>query len=358
MLKLSPAVFTVGNSYQIMAKTEFEALVSIKINNKFYFDESNGIMNSRSPIHRVTVPMDELNNAKKYTLCIRPIKERLPYYTKTDTPLEYNFNFTPIPEDNIRIYHISDAHNRIEEPINAAKAFGKTDLLILNGDIIDHSGDPEKFTNIYSICSEITGGQIPVIFSRGNHDMRGNYAEKFAEYTPNYCGNTYYTFTIGNIWGIILDCGEDKDDSSIEYGFTVACHNFRERQTDFIKSVIKNAENEYSAPNIKTRLIISHNPFTQILPKPFDIEKDVYTEWALLLKENIKPDLMICGHTHECEINRVGCEKDNYGQPCTVVIGSKPEKDLFTGCGIIINKGKIKIVFTDSNGNTKFCEYI
>ena len=37
----------------------------------------------------------------------------------------------------------------------AAKAFGKIDLLILNGDVIDHSGDPEKFTNIYEICYTI-----------------------------------------------------------------------------------------------------------------------------------------------------------------------------------------------------------
>ena len=67
----------------------------------------------------------------------------------------------------------------------AAKAFGDIDFLILNGDILDHSGDPSKFANIYIICSEITGGNIPVVFSRGNHDLRGNYAEKFADYIEN-----------------------------------------------------------------------------------------------------------------------------------------------------------------------------
>lgn len=352
MLKTSPAVFAVGNDYQIMVEIQTESLMSVTVGEMTYYDESNGIMNSLNPLHRVIVPMETLDNAKEYTVCIRPIIKRKPYFTETKEPVEFHFNFNPVPTENIRAYHISDAHNRIELPVKAAKTFGNLDLLILNGDVIDHSGDPEKFANIYEICALLTDGSIPVIFSRGNHDLRGNFAEKFADYTPNQYGNTYYTFRLGSIWGILLDCGEDKMDTNDEYGYTVACHAFRERQTDYIRTVIKNAQNEYEQEGVKTKLIIAHNPFTQQLIAPFDIEEDIYREWALLLKEHIKPDLMICGHTHKYCINYVGGENDHLGQPCTVVIASQPLQDRFIGCGFIINDNQIEIVFTDSLGNT------
>ena len=48
------------------------------------------------------------------------------------------------------------------------------------------------------------------------------------------------------VWGLILDCGEDKADTSIEYGSTVCFHEFRLRETEFIHSVIENAEKDLS----------------------------------------------------------------------------------------------------------------
>lgn len=351
MLKTSPAVFAVGNNYQIMVEVTKESLFSVKIGEDEYFDESNGIMNSLADIHRVSVPMEKLDNAKEYIVCVRPLIERKPYFTETDEVIKYTYRFNPVPNENVRIYHLSDTHNRIEEPIEAVKTFGDIDLLILNGDIIDHSGSPDKFANIYEICSRLTGGNVPVVFSRGNHDMRGNYAEKFADFTPNQNHNTYYTFTVGGIWGMILDCGEDKLDKSKEYGFTVACHAFRQRQTDYIKEAIKNAKNEYEKEEINTRLVISHVPFTYKFSPPFNIEEDTYGEWAKLLKEHVKPHLMICGHTHEYGIDYVGGKNDYQGQPCNLVVASEPQGDRFIGCGFIIDKESIKVIFTDSLGN-------
>lgn len=358
MIKTAPTVFAVGKEYQIMAEAEKEALFSVKIGDKIYYDESNGIMNSLCSMHRVSVPQKELDSAKKYTVSVRPIIERKPYFTETEPVFEKTFNFYPVPKDNIRAYHIADAHNRIEEPVKAAKTFGEIDFLILNGDVIDHSGDPSKFQNIYEICELLTKGEKPVVFSRGNHDLRGNFAEKFADYTPSQYKNTYYTFRLGSIWGILLDCGEDKVDTNAEYGHTVACHQFRLRQTEFLKSVINNADNEYNQSGITTKLVISHNPFTEQLEHPFNIEKEIFTEWAKLLKEQIKPDLMLCGHTHECRINPVGCEKDHLGQPCPVVIASTPEENRFIGGGFIFKKNETEVIFTDSLGNTLYKETI
>ena len=351
MLTTAPAVFAVGNEYQIMVRTEKECLFSVRIGERTYYDESNGIMNSLSPIHRVKVPMKALDEAKSYAVCVRPLIKRKPYFPLTEEPIEETFVFHPLPETDIRAYHLADAHNKIEEPVRAANVFGEIDLLILNGDIINHSGDPSKFDNIYEISARLTAGTRPVIFSRGNHDMRGNFAEKFADFTPNQNGNTYYSFRLGSLWGVLLDCGEDKDDLHPEYGYTVACHAFRERQTDFLRTLIENADREYAAEGVKTKLVIAHSPFTQKIWAPFDIEEPIYREWCALLREQVKPDLMICGHMHKEELRPIGHEADTYGQPCPVVIGARPAENYFLGCGFVFGKNKIEITFTDSDGN-------
>lgn len=350
MLKTAPAVFAVENDYQIMVSTTAPALFSVRVGENEYFDESNGIMRSLSDMHRVIVPMQELDVAGEYTVCVRPLIERKPYFTETEPMRAYTYAFYPVPADRVRAYHIADAHNRVKEPVAAANAFGEIDLLILNGDVINHSGDPSKFDNVYEICAQLTGGSRPVIFSRGNHDMRGNYAEKFADFTPNSGGNTYYTFRIGGIWGVLLDCGEDKEDGHAEYGYTVSCRQFRRRQTAFLEKVIARKEQEYAAEGVTRRLVIAHNPFTKLFAPPFDIEQDTYARWAELLREEIRPDLMICGHVHQLGVWMPGGENDHYGQSCPVVVGSRPGKDYWAGCGYVFERDRTEVVFTDSNG--------
>lgn len=348
MLRTTPAVFAVGKEYQIIVETKTESLFWVQVGNETYYDASNGIMNSLSKLHRVTLPMEVLDREKKYMVYVKPILERKPYFTETLETRTYTFAFRPVPETNAKAYHIADTHNLIKEPILAAKTYGEIDFLILNGDVIDHSGSPDKFSNIYEICEALTKGEIPVVFSRGNHDMRGRYAEKFAEYTPNQKGNTYYTFRLGSIWGVVLDCGEDKEDSNPEYGFTVACHVFRKQQTAFLGELVANAKQEYEAEGILTKLVIAHMPFSQKDNPPFDIEEERYREWCQILRDEIKPDFMICGHTHEAEIRPIGSKHDTYGQPCTVVIGAGyDDRGNWGGYGFCFNEDKAEIIYTN-----------
>ena len=358
MLEMRPTVFVVKENYHIMVAVNCPCLMWVKVGDMCYYDESCGIMKSDVRVHRMIVPKNMLDKERKYVICVRKIIERKPYFTRTEDVSQFPFDFKPVEGDNIRTYHISDSHGMVEQPVRAAKSYGKIDFLILNGDITDYNEDTENFMNIYKITDSLTGGNIPVVFSRGNHDMRGICAEKFIEFTPNDEKNTYYTFRMGPLWGIVLDCGEDKCDESIEYGHTICCHNFRLRQSEFIKEVIINAQDEYLAEGVKYKVVICHNPFTRKMPQPFDIEKEIFGEWAEFLREDIKPDVMICGHTHKLEIDEVGGKNDFYGQACPVIIGSEPEfydpavSDVksFKGCGIEFYDGKINAVFTNCVG--------
>ena len=222
------------------------------------------------------------------------------------------------------------------------------DFLILNGDDIDHSGDPSKFELIYQICDQLVGGTKPVIFSRGNHDLRGNFAENFADYTPNHLGNTYYTIRLGKLWFVLLDCGEDKPDDHPEYGFTVACHVFRKRQTQFLKKVLE--KKEFKAEGVTHRMVVTHNPFTYVIPAPFDIEQDIYKEWISLLNE-MELSALLAGHLHEVKMVQPGDEYDAHKmQKFPAIIASLLNGEYYAGCGLEFSQDGIEVTVTDSEG--------
>lgn len=354
MLKFHPAVFAVGKNYQIAVTTKTNSFISIQIGEQLFTDNSNGILKSASLTHKITVPQKLLDEERLYTVIEKNIIKRLPYYTKTRDECQYEYDFRPISDENIKCFHIADAHNNVQGPVKAAQKFGKFRFLILNGDIPNDSGNVKNFDTVYDIASLLTGGKIPIVFTRGNHDMRGEFAEKFEEYAPDLEGKTYYSFRLGKIWGLCLDCGEDKDDNCDEYGNTVVCHQFRLQETEFIKDIIRNSKNEYDADDVAIKLLIVHFPFSHKFEPPFDIEENIYSEWCQLIKENIQPELMICGHTHKFGFYEPKSDYDSYGQPCPMVIGSEiGKKDTFGGAGIKFCDDKTIITFINEDGNKK-----
>ncbi len=325
-----------------MVLAEAPCVMWVKVGDQCYYDDSNGILRSAVKVHRMSVPMEELEQAGEYTICYRAVLERKPYFSKTTDVVEETFVFHSLPKEKITLYQLCDAHSRVEEPVAAAQYFerqyGRIDCLILNGDIPNHSGRLEYFENIFKIIEAITKGEIPVIFARGNHDTRGLYAEEFEKYTPQDNGNSYFPLRLGPIWGLVLDTGEDKPDFHEEYGHTNCFEAFRRRETAFIQKTM--AAREYEG--MPYRLIFCHNPFTRKNQPPFDIEEDLYREWAGLLKE-MNPQLMLCGHTHEFAIDLPGGERDAFGQPCPILVG--PFQNA--GMGVILDGSHARVICND-----------
>lgn len=359
IIKNSPAVFATDKYYSIFVWVTESSVMWIQVGDECFYDHSNGVLRSSTNVHKITVPAEKLNKEKKYTVCYRRMIERKPYFSVTGDVEEESYAFYPPNSEKFNLYQVADSHGMVSGAISSAKIFeeryGRINLLVLNGDVIDHSGDVKNFNAIYEICSGITKGEIPIVFSRGNHDTRGIYAEKFEDYTPTHNGKSYFSFRISDIWGLVLDCGEDKPDSHEEYGNTNCHEAFRRDETRFLEDIIRNADTEYGAPGVKKRFVFSHVPFTRRFSAPFNIEEDTYAYWAKLLRENVKPDLMLAGHTHRYSIDTVGCEKDALGQFCTVIVASEPntKTGFYAGGGIVFDNNKTKVVFCSQDSITR-----
>lgn len=349
------AVFSVGKTYQIMAVSDTELLFWVEAGGKRFYDHANGVIRSRTRVHRAVIPAEILDSAGEYAVCYRRMIERKGDYSVTGPEERERYCFRPIPSEGpVHIYQVADAHQKPDFPQRSAGFFDRLDLLIVNGDTFDYLDRETDFDYLYRLLSDITAGEIPVVFAKGNHDNKGVVAEKLVEYAPTDCGKSYYTFRLGRLWGIVLDCGENCADESPVYGNTVCHHIFREEETEWLRSVIKNAEKEYLADGVEYRIVISHAAITNVRQKPFDIEVELYREWVALVNQMIKPDLMLSGHLHITALSMPGSELDTLGQSCPVIIGANPvgwQTGVLTdyiGCALTLSEKSAEICFTNA----------
>lgn len=362
-IDLRPVVCAVGEDYIICVPVKRDVLMSVEVGGETYYCHSNGVRISDTKVQKFTVPSECLNNAKKYTVTYEVINERLPYSCDKQPSESVEFSFRPVEkEDGLNIYHLSDVHGFKEPAVKAGSFFGDgLDILVLNGDIASSSGTAEEVMLTYEIAYEITKGEVPCVISRGNHDLRGKYAEKLETLMPTDNGRSYFTVRLGSLWILVLDCGEDKEDTHKEYSGTVAFHQFRKSESRFVDKIIKNKSTEYEADGVKHRMVLCHVPFCYDNKEeckgecPFDIEKEIYTDWCEKIRDNIKPDLSLFGHLHVTEVCTEKSGFDNKGLGGNIVIGGKPVsksgfgKDVI-GTALNIEKDGIRVRFTDKSG--------
>lgn len=358
MFSTTPVVYAVGNEYQIIFYVRCCAYAKITVGGIDFDDCVCGVMRSAKGIRKITVPQKLLDEAEEYTLVIQPVVARLAYRTQVIKTIEKKYRFNPVKSGcEIRAFMTGDAHGNAERSIKAAKTFGRFDFLIVNGDMSNKCEKIRSFETHHNVAAQLTDGKIPVVYARGNHENRGAAAELIYDYIPLKDGKTYYTFRLGSIWGLVLDCGEDKQDENVEYGGSVRFHSFRQEQTDYIREIIANAKNESDAQGVEHRVIVSHIPFIRDMNKPFTIENETYSEWAEILKQ-IKPEAIISAHMHTYEIMRDDAKSARFPAPCPTVVGTECRDEYLGATGLIFEKEGITVKFITSAGETVLSEKI
>lgn len=296
-----PGVFMVEDSYEIILICRRPALAAVIIGDLTFTDNFNGVMRTDTDVHKIKVPRVLLDQAKAYRVHLAPLADHCNYYPKPEPTEAYAYDFCPVPETGkLEVFILADTHGDAVTPAQAALSRPHLDLLMLVGDIGDSAATREQVITLHRLTSDITGGQFPAIYVRGNHDTRGYMAEKLSDYIPLHEGKTYYTFRMGDVWGVVLDCGEDKPDTNIEYGHPVygGVANFlpfRHAQTAYLKSLV--AKGDFKDPSIRHRVAVCHINFTDSGRTYQDKNPEIYEEWIASLNE-LGIDLLICGHHH------------------------------------------------------------
>ena len=295
-----PVVYAVEDNYQIVFSTNSEATGWVEVGDKCYYDTYNGSSKKFSRVHKVEVPMTVLDAAKKYTVHSQKSIYCGPFGGFLGRDISETVNFKPVDtSDGIQYLSFSDIHMNLKQAKKTASYVEKYDFLVLIGDLISdvETEDDANYNNL--VAYTMTGGQMPVVYGRGNHDVKGRYGEELHKYVGSKNEKFYFNFYFQDIYGIVLDLGEDHDDDWWEYYGTAHYEEYHAEQIAFLESEI--AKHNYD--NYSYHLAVSHIPIPFINYRHNHVE--VKTEMTKLLNQ-MDIDMYVCGHQHDIMIFEPG----------------------------------------------------
>lgn len=295
-----PVVYAVENEYQIVFSSSTNSSGYVVVNNKKYYDLYAGSQKSYEKVHKVSVPMEELDNAKEYSIYSLNYIYRGPFGAIKGNECSKTYKFKPVDtSDGLTYYSFSDIHMDLKGAKNAISMYDDYEFLVLNGDIISDVETYEDANYVNKVAYSLTKGEIPVIYARGNHEIKGKYSEQLYKFVGSKNQKFYYNFYFKDVYGIVLDMGEDHDDDWWEYYGSADFDSYRNEQVEFLKNEI--VKNEFAS--YKYRLAVCH------IPLPFINARHNHVESKKALVEQLNKmniDMMLTGHQHELFIFEPG----------------------------------------------------
>ncbi|MGH9769938.1 MAG: metallophosphoesterase [Blastocatellia bacterium] len=185
---------------------------------------------------------------------------------------------------------VTDTHEDVAR-INALMKltdWKTTDFLVHTGDAFHWiESEDQLFSKWLDPISQALAQTKPLIFARGNHDLRGPFARELFDYTPTPEGRFYYARDHGPVHLLVIDTGEDKPDDTNVYARLNRLASYREEEFAWFQRHVETDKRLAAAP---FRIIVMHQPH-------WGWVNDQNAKWTELANK-AKVDLVIAGHRH------------------------------------------------------------
>ena len=207
----------------------------------------------------------------------------------TESPV---FAFTTLdPEKPTASFSVvTDTHEDVARirALNKLIDWKTTDFLVHTGDAFHWIDDEEHlFRNWLEPTIAALASTTPLIYARGNHELRGAFARQLFDYIPTIEGRFYFARDAGPVHLLVLDTAEDKPDDTNVYARLNQTAPYRVAELRWLR------EHLASTPRVKQapfRVIVMHQPRWGWLP-------DGNAAW-IHAANDAGVDLVIAGHTH------------------------------------------------------------
>lgn len=264
-----------------------------------YFSTLNGIKKVAT-IHSVKIEGLKPGTSYRYRIYSREVKDHQGFRVQygntvaSDVFRQKPYKFTTSDESvqNLAFLMLNDIHGRNEVMTSLLRTgdWKKSDLIFFNGDMMsDFRSEDQMFSAFMDSAVSVFAKEKPMYYARGNHETRGQFAGEFDKYFPGAGGHLYYLLRQGPVCFVVLDCGEDKPDSDIEYSDITAYEEYRTKEAEWLKGALQ----EKSFREAPFKIAVIHMP-------PFGGwfgEQEVATKFLPLLND-AGIQVMLCGHLH------------------------------------------------------------
>lgn len=307
-----------------------------------YYDTSHGSRVIDS-LHRVRIEGLDPGTTYRYRIFSKEVLgyqgHRIMYgnIASSDVYSKKPFSFTTLDKNKseINFKMVNDIHNRADMLSDMLRDVNRenTDLVLFNGDMVSTMTNEEViFEGFMDSVITLFAKEVPIFYARGNHETRGPFSIRFADYFPTTTNNLYYTFRQGPVQFIMLDGGEDKPDSDIEYSELSQYDAYRTKQQQWLEKLVETAEYKEAL----YRVVVIHIP---PLGSTWHGTLDLQRKFLPILN-NADVDIMLCGHTHN----------HKYIEPNDIVSFPILINDNETYLDVNVNQQQMKFVVKDREG--------
>lgn len=286
---------------------------------------NNGLIEANNKINGITI--NDLKPGKKYfyRICSKQVNDFQPYkvtFGNTFKSKTYSFETPSLKSEQISFLVFNDIHDHPQSFKHLMQFQGedKKDFVLLNGDMFDYLIDENQIiTNLLKPLTELFSTTTPFILANGNHETRGKFSRQLSNYINGDESKYYFSFQQGPMYAIILDSGEDKEDTASVYAGLVDFDNYRVQQGEWLKKEVQ----KESFKKAKFKVVFSHIP----LYYSGDGHGTLHCRdtWGSILND-AKIDVLISGHTHRYGIHTPKQGQHNY----PIVIGGGPREGTRT----------------------------
>jgi predicted phosphodiesterase len=185
---------------------------------------------------------------------------------------------------------VTDTHEDIPRirALNRLIDWKTTEFLVHTGDAFHWiDSEDQLFRNWLEPTLAALGPSTPLVYARGNHELRGPFARQLFDYLPTVEGRFYFAREAGPVHLLVLDTGEDKPDDTNVYARLNRTTPYRSEELRWLREHVRSSAHLRTAP---FRVIAMHQPGWGWLA-------DGSQAWMDLAAE-AKVDLVIAGHTH------------------------------------------------------------
>ena len=255
----------------------------------------DGQIVANNRLNKIVVTGLESGKTYHYKVCSKDILEFGAYKVKWGRVEESKtFTFTTVENgaEKFTCAIFNDLHDnhKLYRALAAQLEKCDYDLSIFNGDCFNDPRSEDQVVRSLNVFNRgVRSSETPVIYLRGNHEIRGSYSRQWSKHFSTPDSKQYYAITRGPIRMIFLDCGEDKVDTNRAYSGLNDFSGFRKEQADWLEKEIKSDEYQ----NAAFRVLIHHIPI-------FDLKDSRTVLWNLWkpIVNNAGIDMTIHGHTH------------------------------------------------------------
>jgi predicted phosphodiesterase len=277
-----------------------------------------------------------------YRIVANEIADFKPYKLTYGTVLNSNvetFVNANVAKEQVSFLMLNDIHDR---PTSIPHLLGlekvhEQDFIFFNGDIFDYQTNEQQLIDHMLLpCINTFAKNIPFVYVRGNHETRGVFRDEFLNYFENV---GKLAFTLGPVRFVILDSGEDKEDSHPVYANLVDFDAYRLEQAEWLKEEMQRKEFKKA----HFRVVMMHIP-----PR---YSGDAHgpkhcTEVFEPLINKGKVDLVLSGHTHRYKVHLPEKGLNNY----PLLIGGGPKDGTRTLTKITATRTELKVKMISDDG--------